>query len=372
MSSTEKPLAPALNMVAPAITSNNLDFYVFYNMSFGSTNYLGITSMQSQNWGTSNLTGPNSYVSNASPIGATTAPSAISVNGTVYVSYVNTSNQIVVISGSGTTWTQLPIITNFTSLQGYRLFTDGTSCFIGYNDNGMMKYTTYQGGAWTTAVMLNTTMGTCASAPVASLGNQFIFYVDGNHIRCYYCASDQIASIRYRPGDQAGFYSSFMSIPAGSTGFTLKGFNYVNAQSQSYPSLMVANSFGYVDVYISNNTQPGNKWNHFPFPSGSPALKYGADVSSVNGGVFVAYPDASGNIQMMYSMDGQNFSTLQIAGSNGYALAPACNMVPTLATYNNFVLHVGYANSTPAITDVFWAFWWNTVNLYPLSFQGMK
>ena len=110
MSSTEKPLAPALNMVAPAITSNNLDFYVFYNMSFGSTNYIGITSMQSQSWGTANLTGPNSYISNASPIGAATAPSAISVNGTVYVSYVNTSNQIVVISGSGTTWKQLPIL----------------------------------------------------------------------------------------------------------------------------------------------------------------------------------------------------------------------------------------------------------------------
>jgi hypothetical protein len=369
MSTAEKPLAPALNMVAPAITSNNLDFYVFYSMNYGPTNYLAMTSMQSQTWATNNLTGQGGYLPNASPISANSTPMATAANGIVYVAYINTSNQIVVVSGAGASWTQSIIQYPFTNLQGFRIFNDGTYCYIGYNDDGMMKYTSYQNGNWTSPVLLNTGMGLCAQSPVALVSNQFTFYFDGNHIRCYYCASDQIASLRYRPGDQAGFYSSFMIISAGSIGYTLKAFNYVNSQSQSYPSLMIASQSGYVDVYISNNTQPGNRWNHFSLPSGSPELKYGADVSSVNGGVFVAYPDASGNIQMMFSMDGANFSTVQITGSGGYTNAPACNLVPTLATYNNFVLHMGYANTTPAITDVFWAFWWNTVNLYPLALK---
>lgn len=372
MSSTEKPLAPVLNMVAPAITANNQDFYVFYNMNFGPTNYLGMTSMQSQVWKTTNLTGPNSCLQSASPISATATPMAIAINGTVYVAYNNTNNEIVVVSGSGTSWSQLPILSSFVSLQGFRIFTDGTSCYIGYNDNGMMKYTLYQNGNWTSAVMLNLNMGMCPTAPVALAGNQFTFYFDGNHIRCFYCSSVEVSSIRYRPGDQAGVYRQFMSTPSGYSGCTLKGFIYTNLQKQSYPALMMANpnSTGFIDVFIANGADPSSKWVTYNFPEGSPLPKYGADVCSVNGGVFVAYPDASGNIQMMFSMDGQNFSTVPISASNGYVQAPACNMVPTLATYNNFVLHMGYANTSPAITDVFWAFCWNNVNLYPLSFKG--
>lgn len=371
MSSAEKPLAPALNMMAPAITSNNQDFYVFYSMNFGNSNYLGMTSMQSQVWSTQNLTGQNGYLTSAPAININSTPAAIAVNGTVYVAYANIYDEIVVISGAGANWKQLPVLSTFNSLKGFRIFTDGSYCYIGYNDNGMMKYTVYNDG-WSTAVLLNTSMGVCYESPIALKDNQFTFYFDGNYIRCFYCSSVEVSSIRFRPGDQAGVYSRLLSTPTGYSGCTLKGFIYTNSKSQSYPALMIANpnSTGFIDVFIANGTSPSNKWVTYEFPEGSPTPKFGADVCAVNGGVFVAYPDASGNIQMMFSMDGQNFSTVPISASNGYVQAPACNMVPTLATYNNFVLHMGYANTSPAITDVFWAFCWNNVNLYPLSFKG--
>lgn len=355
--STQMPI-PVLSSTKPAaVTLNANQFYVFSAMNLAG-NYINMTSFIGGNWSRQALTGPMGVLNNvASPINGSRVKSVV-VGTVVCVVYQSSDTNLVVITGSGVIWTGQSSPTGMTKINNFELFTDGTHPYILINDNGTLKYAKLDNNTWQYKTLTGNT-GSSPSAPPPITNSPLTATFHNGNLHCAYQGTHSINGqciIDVFGGVQAASWtwSTMMGVNSDSMGvvfFQYNGFLYA-VWTGSRGQILV--------LYYDDGARAISAWDGDPpydsQSASNPVYAAAApDVSVVNNGVFICFPDSSGNLQVTYFFF--FWSTAQLTGSNAYLpSAPAAAGSPSMTVYLNSALHICYNTSAQKVEDVFYSY----------------
>jgi hypothetical protein len=370
MTRSEAPLQPVLGSTPPAVvTRNATEFYAFSEVNFGTGNFIQATTYINNTWTQKPLTGFNGYVTSATAPATNGSVQSIVVGSTVFVVYQTSATALGVIKGSVSSWDNTTPALSFAAVNNFQPFTDGTSLYVLVNDNNTLKYVVLNGSTWSTVVLTGSTgRAPNALTPLTSSPLSATFF-NGN-IRCAYFGgvdvahSNEVVEVHGAPQVQSWAQRTLIAVSGA------KGLNYFIYNGFLFCVFTYAD--GDIDVYWYNaGKTPVSDWEvayesvaQTPPP---PQAAMAPAVAVVNNGVFICYPDSSGNLQVTFFL-GYFWATAQLTGPGSSILpsAPLTSGTPGVTVYAVSSLHICYVTKTNGLEDAFFVpFSWYQQELYP-------
>lgn len=358
MSQDQKTQTPTLFNQPPAVCYNPTSnwFHVFNGITVNNQNTIRLTWFSGFVWGHTQVVGPQGLTNAPAPI-TNAQIKTIVAGGQTYVIYQSSAIQLSGAITTITSATALTTITTFTQLSAFELFTDGTSLYVLVVDGGVLKYTRWSGQAWDTPTVLTGSSGLCTSAPapVSDAKLTAVFYQ--GQLRIVYNSSAEVAELT-----RSNNVWSSATVTTGSTG-NFKCLRYFEQKGLLW--LADVTGQGSIDVlWWATSPTPG--WqDSYMSDNNVPAAAGTLSVGVMSWGIFMCYTDSSGNLQIIWKMDG-NWMNAQLTGSGSFLPAGlSATTSPTVCVYNNAVFNVCYITNNNQVNDVHWFFSWAQASLYP-------